>query len=676
MKTHVLLLVGCLTLATPLWAQNDPATPTEPAAPAAPAQPADLSGQTPAAPAQPVDPAAPAQPVPTNAAPQVPTNAPAAAPIEGTPVAVQPISLLSTNAAGATNGAELVPLIVIDDVPLLDAVKNLARQAGLNYLPDPKLMTVTNQPNVTMRLENVSAQDALTAVLETYNLQIVHDPRIKVARITVKDPKAPEPMFSRIIQLKYTQPTNVVDILKRTLSPNSQVLGDPRTSQLIVVTTEKEFPGVEETIAKLDTPTKQVLIEAQLWETAKNPRTVKGIDWGGTFAGQNVSWGNARLDPSGSSVTTERPGETVTVPTPGGGSTTFQRQSSTKEIYSYIPGSGITIDSIKGFHPATAFLNADGLNAVISFFNTDNDTEVVATPRAVTMDHQQAVLSVTRAFPIFKVTPGSANSPAGSEVTYSNLGTILLVTPHITANSNIALEVKPEVSDIAGVDRQIVNGFENTANIYAIRRMDTRVMIPSGNTLVLGGLISDRSANLENKVPILGDIPGLGHFFHKSDKSRDKANLIVFITPTIIGDDSFQLAGEPQFLQTKMANRPESKESFWDSAKPYDWTKPKPELAAASAPPRIVPSSAHGSLGAQPENNGNVPGAAPTPAPAPTPLPEPTTVPAPTTPVPSAAPDAAVVPAAVPAPEAVPVPATEPTAPPATRTTIDPSRLR
>ncbi len=534
MKRNVLLAAACVALATRVWSQNDTAQATPATAGAAPQ-------------------AAPAQPVP----------------------AVQTNALLEIARTNASN--ELVPLIVIDDVPLVDAVKNLARQAGLNYLPDPKIATVTNQPNVTMRLENVTAQDALMAVLETYNLQIVQDPRIKVARITTKDPKAAEPLVTRIIQLKNIQPTNVVDILKRSLvDPRSQVMGDPRTSQLIVVTTEKEFLAVEETILKLDTATRQVLIEAQLWETAKNPRSVKGIDWAGTFAAQNVSWGNGRIDPSRSSTVTERPGEPLTVPTPSGGGTLLSPRSSTKEVTTYVPGNGgLTFDSIKGFHPATAFLNADGLNAVVSFFNTDNDTEVVATPRAVTLDHQAATLSVTRAFPIFQVTPGSANSPAGSQVQYTNLGTILNVTPHITANSNISLHVLPEVSDISSVDHQIVNGFENTANIYSIRRMETHVIIPSGNTLVLGGLISDRSRNQENKVPLLGDIPYLGQWlFHKSDKSRDKANLIVFITPTIIGDYDFQVAST-DFLQTKMADRVEPKESFMDNAKPYDWTKPK-----------------------------------------------------------------------------------------------------
>jgi general secretion pathway protein D len=299
---------------------------------------------------------------------------------------------------------------------------------------------------------------------------------------------------------------------------------------------------------------------------------VKGIDWSGTFEAQNVSFGNGRTV---GTTTTTTPGDTRTVTTPSGTTVTrTDKQKTTTELITSIGNGGLSLDTARGFHPATAFLNADGLRAVISFLNSENETEVVATPRAVTMDNQQATLSITRAFPIFKITPGSANSPAGSEIQYTNLGTILYVTPHIAANSNISLRVMPEVSDISAVDHQIINGFENTANIYSIRRMETSVMIPSGNTLVLGGLISDRTSNQQNKVPLLGDTPGLGYFFRKSSKARDKSNLMVFITPTIVQDYDFQVAST-DFLQTKKAERPEVKDSFWDSAKPADWTKPK-----------------------------------------------------------------------------------------------------
>ncbi len=576
MKRHVLLLACCLALATTVLGQNEPApatpatpeTPAAPATPATPVAPAEAPAVTPAAPAVEQTPATPATPAVEPAAAKPATSA-----VPAVPAA----DLVETNSAGA----ELVPLIVIDDVPLLDAVKNLARQAGLNYLPDPSLATITNQPNVTMRLEKVSAMDALTAVLDTYKLQIVHDPRIKVSRITVKDPKAADPLFTKVVQLKHTHPSNVVEIVKRTLSPNGNVMGDLRTSQLIILATEKEFPGIEELIAKLDTPTKQVLIEAQIWEMSKNPRTVKGIDWAGTLAGQNVSFGNGRLKQTESDVTTLLPGTPKTALNGAGVPYTVTPGSSTTEKYSYQPGSGLTLDTSRGFHPATAFLNADGLSAVISLFNTDTDTEIVSTPRAVTLDNQLATLSVTRAFPIFKVTPGSANSPAGAEITYTNLGTILYVTPHIAANSNITMHVIPEVSDIASVDEQIINGFRNTANVYSIRRMETHVNIPNGNTLVLGGLISDRLGNQQKKVPFLGDVPGLGYLFRHSDKSRAKVNLVVFLTPTIVGDSDFRET-TTDFLQTKAPVERDTKEAFYDSAKPYDWTKPKSETSTAA----------------------------------------------------------------------------------------------
>ena len=123
MKIQVLLLAGCIAITTAARGQTDPA----PAAPTTPAAPAD-------------------------AAPAAPTNAPAAAPAPAAPdapnAAAQPAATIATNQppleASRTNAAaEIVPLIVIDDVPLIDAVKNLARQAGLNYLPDPKLATIT-----------------------------------------------------------------------------------------------------------------------------------------------------------------------------------------------------------------------------------------------------------------------------------------------------------------------------------------------------------------------------------------------------------------------------------------------------------------------------------------------------------------------------------------------------
>jgi general secretion pathway protein D len=208
--------------------------------------------------------------------------------------------------------------------------------------------------------------------------------------------------------------------------------------------------------------------------------------------------------------------------------------------------------------------------------NKEADTEVVATPRAVTLDNQMATLAVTRAFPVFQITPGSANSPAGASITYTNLGTILRVTPRIAADRNISLMVQPEVSNIDSVDKQTLNGTINTANIYAIRRIETHVMIPSGNTLVMGGLINDTKTKSYTKVPVLGDLPGIGLAFRKEGKTRNKQNLIIFITPTIVEDEAFHLTSSgTEYLKNDIPPQgSDEAETAWDSAKPHDWTRP------------------------------------------------------------------------------------------------------
>jgi len=450
--------------------------------------------------------------------------------------------------AAPPNPDEVVPLIVIDDVPLTDAIRNLARQSGLNFQFDPRV-TSSNQPNVSIRFENVTAQEALNAVLENYNLTLIKEPKAKIARVTIKDPKAEDPLVTRIIQLRYADPTNLISIVKSTLSPRSSVVADTRTSQLIVNTTEKELDGFNTLIVTLDTPTKQVLIEAKLLETSKNPKTIKGIDWSGTLEAQKFQFGN----------------NLQSAPTDAG-------LSDNKILANQFPR--LLADTAKGFNPATAFLDADGVSAVLSFLNTDTDTEVVATPRAVTLDNQTATLSVTKAFPIFQVTPGSANSPAGATVTYTNLGAILHVTPRIAADKNISLRVVPEVSNIDSVDTQTLNNTVNTANIYAIRRIETAVMIPSGNTLVMGGLVNDTKTKSYVKVPILGDLPFVGLAFRKESKERNKQNLIIFITPTIVEDGDFHASATGRlFMQSRGVESQEQPETAWDSAKPYDWTK-------------------------------------------------------------------------------------------------------
>ena len=209
------------------------------------------------------------------------------------------------------------------------------------------------------------------------------------------------------------------------------------------------------------------------------------------------------------------------------------------------------------------------------FLNTDSEAKVLSAPRTVTLDNETAYISVTRATPIFKNTAGTQGSPGGSEVTYTNLGVILNVTPRISANNFVNLRVIPEVSRIFNTITKTVSGTINQADTYDVRKLETHVMIPSGNTLVLGGMVQDDVRNGNTKVPFLGDLPLLGHVFRSNEKSRQKSNLLIFITPTIVTDEDYQ-PSHTEFLRTPAPTSDSIGEEFsaWDSGKPLDWSKP------------------------------------------------------------------------------------------------------
>src|SRR5665213_1975967 len=503
--------------------------------------------------------------------------APAAAASPG-----QPADATATNAPDLSDA--VIPLIQFQDVPLTTAIENLARQAGINYLLDPKIGygqpdangQIKAEPTLSIRWENITAEHALLALLDNYGLQLVPSPQTKIVRITTKDPSAPPPLITRVVQLKYSSTSNMVDSIVAALTDKrSRVLPDTRTSQLVVVATEPEQEAVDTLVNELDKPTRQVLIETKLVEIASNPSTTKGIDWSGTLAAQNFSVGN------GSTFLVQHtaavPGTETTV---NGVTTISGAQPAQPGLLSGILGnSGILANSADGLNPSTMFLNADGVHAVLSFLNSSSDAQVISTPRVVTLDNEMATISVTRAFPIINVTAGTANTSGGSSITYSNIGTILQVTPRISANDYIWLKVTPDVSSFFGTVTKTIQGAIFQADEFDIRHIDTQVLIPNANTLVMGGLVKDSPQASYTKVPFLGDIPVLGYAFRSENKSLDKDNLLILITPTIVKDSDYTPTAT-DFLksQPNVMKSPLNPHTWWDSSKPRgDWSNPAPE---------------------------------------------------------------------------------------------------
>ncbi len=529
------------------------------------------------------------------------TNSVAVAPAADTNAPVPPPPLADTNAAAITAPAPAtepdtnaatanagIPQIKFSDVPITTAVENLARLAGINYMLDPKIGygqpdangQIKVEPTLSIRWENITAESALLALLDNYGLQLTHDKRTGIDRITMKDPTAPPPLFTKVIQLKYASVSNLVEHAQSVLSDKrSKVLTDPRTSQLVVVATDPEQQAVESLVAQLDKPTRQVLIETRLVEISSNPTTTKGVDWSGTLQSQHVNFGNGTM---AGTMTTTFPGTPITVGKDGKGdpitvpSGNDQIGTLNNSINPASTGGGLSWGTKSGFTPATGFLNADGLSAVLSFLNASSDAQVMSTPRIVTLDNEEASINVTRTYPVFNIQAAVANvSGGGSSVNYSNVGTVLHVTPRISANDYIWLHVLPEVSSFFGYGTG-PGGL--LAPEFDTRKIETQVLIPNANTLVLGGLVKDNPQANYTKVPLLGDVPGLGFFFRSSSKSMDKDNLLIFITPTIIKDSDFQVATKSgDFLKStpeRMKQTMNPKQA-WDSPVPRgNWSDP------------------------------------------------------------------------------------------------------
>ncbi len=488
----------------------------------------------------------------------------------------------ATDATAAASGGEVMPLIVIEDAPLQDAIRNLARQANLNILFDPRVFQATMgpdgktpqpPPNVSFRLENVTARQALQALLENHNLQMTEDPRTKIARVTVKEPGTLEPLIPRVIALKYySQPTNMIPMIKANFAtPRSQVFVDARTGQLVILGTQRELEQIEQTVAKLDIAPGQILIEARFIRTQRNPQTKKGVDWRKTLEDHTVKFGNV------STFTLEPKAPTKTEP--------------------FFPGllsgqlggpSPLILSTAGDAFGSVGFLNTEGLNAVISFINTDSDTETIATPRAVALEGVPTELADIENVPILEEqqggSTGATQQPNTVKPNYevkvgdtiiNEVGTKLIVTPRIYGSTNVFLDLKPEISSQNRIFKQVLSDRESQGLVFARRRITTSAMVPNGMTLVLGGLSQDENTKNKTKVPILGDLPGIGRAFRSDTKSRLKTELLMFVTPTILSGEDYVASPEARdFLHQKPIDKPSSEWAPWDSSDPKDWTSP------------------------------------------------------------------------------------------------------
>jgi type IV pilus assembly protein PilQ len=463
-------------------------------------------------PAPPGQPQAPEPIKPTDHPPvllvQAPVQAASPAATKSTTAVTSPT--LTEADAAIENGGVGVREFQGDDVG--QVLRLLARQAKVNMVVSD---AVTG--TVTMRLEDVTALQAISIIVKAKGLFM--DKIDNVYYIKTAAEKTAEPTESDSYQFSYARAKTIAPLIASQLASKDPPQVDERTNTIFFRETRSNMDNVRRILVQIDKPTRQVMIEARLVEVSANPVQAYGINWAGTVgsasAPKTVTYGQAL--PSTSPLPGQNP------PTSGFGLGSPTNNNFFGNLSHLIPGQ-------------FAILSVPQFSATLQALNEDSDTEFLANPRVVTADNQQAKIEISTAQPIPQLTFNAQTaSYQFSGFDYKKFGNFLVVTPSINKDNYITLGVKPEISTHDG-DVPFNPPGSGTINgpIISTRTLDSNVLIKSGDTLALGGLLSDQVTKARTKVPVLGDIPVLGYAFQSHDNQRQKRNLLVFVTPTIV----------------------------------------------------------------------------------------------------------------------------------------------
>jgi general secretion pathway protein D len=298
-------------------------------------------------------------------------------------------------------------------------------------------------------------------------------------------------------------------------------------SNALVITAEPDMMrSLEEVIRQLDIRRAQVQVEAIIVEVFEGDGVTLGVqvgseEGGGTqFTNGVVGIGSlavaadtARDEIIVDSITTTDGGTPVVVPTER------TELGDTQALGALLGGvNGLIAGFVEG-----------GWAAVVQAVSTDTNSNILATPHLTTMDNEEAFFIVGQEVPIITgSTTGSNNANPFQQVDRQEVGIKLKVTPQINEGDAVQLLIEQEVSSISGATSVDI--------ITNKREIKTSVIVDDGGTIVLGGLIDDDVQESVSKVPILGDIPFIGHLFKSTTTSKTKRNLMVFIRPTIVRD--------------------------------------------------------------------------------------------------------------------------------------------
>jgi type IV pilus assembly protein PilQ len=448
--------------------------------------------------------------------------------------------------------------------------QNVDVRALLQVIADFTNLNIVTSDSVagslTLRLKDVPWDQALDIVLQSKGLDmrkngnvILIAPREELATKEKLDLEARqqiaeiEPVRTEIFQLNYQKAEAITKLLtddkQRVLSKRGSAVFDTRTNKLFVQDTPSRLEEVRKMIAQIDVSVRQVLIEARIVEADDRFSRNLGVRLGFNNI-QSTYYRTASItDPVTGAPTP------INVPVYGAGTKLINNygmvSGNLKGVADLSSQAGNDLEglsaagigrmtalentnfvnlpaaAISGFQPASFAISLFGssltkfLNLEISALEADQRGKVVSSPRVLTADQAKATIEQGTEIPYQRATSSGATSIEFRKATLR-----LDVTPQITPEGSVIMEV--------AVNRDAVG--QLTPQGYAIdtRAVRTQVLVENGGTVVIGGIYEQFERNTVNKVPFLGDVPGLGVLFRSKGRTDNKDELLIFVTPKIL----------------------------------------------------------------------------------------------------------------------------------------------
>ncbi|UST95891.1 type IV pilus secretin PilQ [Pseudomonas siliginis] len=437
-------------------------------------------------------------------------------------VSVRPMSIDDLQKRNADRQAYVGDKLSLNfqDIDVRSVLQLIADFTNLNLVASD-----TVQGGITLRLQNVPWDQALDLVLKTKGLDkrkignvLLVAPADEIAARERQELESQKqiaelaPLRRELLQVNYAKAADIAKLFQSVTSAEAKVdergsiTVDERTNNIIAYQTQDRLDELRRIVAQLDIPVRQVMIEARIVEANVDYDKSLGVRWGGSVQNKG-NWNASGVN--GSSSTIGTPGSTGT-------------NSPFVDMGTVNNTSGIGI----------AFITDNVLlDLELTAMEKTGNGEIVSQPKVVTSDKETAKILKGTEIPYQEASSSGATSVSFKEASLS-----LEVTPQITPDNRIIMEVK-----VTKDEPDYLNKVQDVPPIKK-NEVNAKVLVNDGETIVIGGVFSNTQSKVVDKVPFLGDVPYLGRLFRRDVVSEKKSELLVFLTPRIMNNQAIAVS--------------------------------------------------------------------------------------------------------------------------------------